>query len=265
MGYTEIKTASGNAVTRITLNRPASYNAYTTTMCEELLDAINTYARDDSQRVLVITGDGRGFCSGGDLAGDFETKKAEKRQLGHAVVMREGMHPVSSALHHLDKPSIAMINGAAIAGGLTLALSCDIRIASDRAVIGDTSTVAGLLPDEGGAWLFPRAMGVDKALKMIYLSEKYDAHTAHDLGLVTEVVPHDELEWRVNALAADIAGRAPLSLRLAKWMVHRGLESSFDASLGDAQMAVMIANDSKDCEEGVAAFIEKRPPKFIGK
>jgi len=158
-----------------------------------------------------------------------------------------------------------MINGAAVAGGLTLALACDIRIASDKAKLGDTSGRFGLLPDEGGAWLFPRAMGMDQALKMTMLAETYDAATAKDLGLVTDVVPHDALETETLKLAERIAAGAPLAIRLAKQMMLRSRDISLEHSLGDAALSVMIANSSQDVREGVKAFFEKRPPKFEGK
>lgn len=254
-----------DGVVLLTLDRPAALNAYTTTMCEEVVDAVQVFARTDRQRVLVLTGAGRGFCSGGDLRGDAEEAKAEQRQLGHAVVMREGFHPVTRALYALDKPTVALVNGAAISGGLTLALLCDLRIAADTAVLGDVSGTAGLLPDEGGAWLFPRVMGLDRAARMVLLGEKYDAHRALELGLVTEVVPADQLHGRGMQLAHGLAGRAPLAVRLAKRMLRRGLDQTLEQSLGDAELAVMTTNSSSDAREGVAAFRDRRPPSFRGR
>jgi enoyl-CoA hydratase/carnithine racemase len=188
-----------------------------------------------------------------------------KSQLSHAREMRDGMHRVVLALHRLDKPVIAMINGPAVAGGLALALCCDFRIAAETAKLGDTSGKFGLLPDEGGAWLFPRAMGLDRALKMTMLSEVYDAKTALSLGLVTEVVGADELEARTMALARDLATRAPLAVRLAKAMMMRAQTMTLDQSLGDAALSVMVSNPSADVREGVKAFFEKRPPAFEGR
>jgi len=257
--------AGGDGVVVVTLDRPAALNAYTTRMCEQLADALDGFARADDQRVLVLTGAGRGFCAGGDLRGDAEETKAAERQLGHAVVMREGMHAVVRRLAALDKPTIAMVNGPAVAGGLTLALACDLRIAADTAVLGDPSGTAGLLPDEGGAWLFPRAMGLDAALKMVLLGETYGAEQARALGLVTEVVPAAELRERTMQLAGALAARAPLAVRLAKRMMRRGLELTLDQSLGDAELAVLVTNDSDDAREGVEAFRGRRPPVFRGR
>lgn len=266
MSYAQIRYAAGpDGVVTLTLDRPSALNAYTTVMCEEIVDALDHFARTDDERVLVITGAGRGFCSGGDLSGHAEVLKASTRQLGHGAVMREGMHPVMRGLYQLDKPVIAMINGPAIAGGLALALLCDFRIASDTAILGDTSGVAGALPDEGGAWLFPRVMGYDKAFRMVALSEKYDAATALRLGLLTEVVPPEELAEHTRTLARDLASRAAVTVRITKRMMRRALESSFDTSLGDAEMAVVMNNDTEDAKEGVAAFLERRPPRFLGR
>ncbi len=253
-------------IARLTLARPKQMNAYTTRLCEEAVAAVETYLRDDALRVLIVTGEGRGFCAGGDVSGADEAHgDLMKAQLSHAREMRDGMHRVIQALHRLDKPTIAMINGPAVAGGLTLALACDFRVAADTAKLGDTSGKFGLLPDEGGAWLFPRAMGLDRALKMTMLAEVYDANTAHELGLVTEVVPAAELEARTMALAKALAKRAPLAVRLAKAMMVRGLNTTLDQSLGDAALSVMVSNSSADVREGVKAFFEKREPKFEGR
>jgi 2-(1,2-epoxy-1,2-dihydrophenyl)acetyl-CoA isomerase len=265
VAFEEILVEEADGVILLTLNRPASLNAYTTRMCEELVAALDAFTRADEQRVLVLTGAGRGFCSGGDLTAGTEHEKATTRQLGHAVVMREGMHQVMRRLHALDKPTVAMVNGPAVAGGLALALACDLRIAADTAVLGDTSGAVGLLPDEGGAWLFPRVMGLDAALKMVLLGEKYGAQQARELGLVTEVVPEARLRERTLGLARQLAERAPLAARLAKRMLRHGLETTFEQSLAEAELAVMVTNDSDDVREGVTAFRERRPPVFRGR
>ena len=181
-----------------------------------------------------------------------------------AMVMREGMHIVNRLLYAQDKPVIALINGYAVAGGLSLALLCDFRIAAQGARLGDTSGRVGLLPDEGGAWLFPRAMGHDAALRMTLLGEVYDAAEALALGLVTEVVPDGRLRERGAELAAQLAAKAPLAVRTAKRMMRRSRTQTFEESLVEAEYAVEIVNRSDDVREGVEAFVAKRPPSFTG-
>ena len=265
--YQDIRVDSPAAgVVRVTLTREKQLNAYSMRMCRELLAALQAFDRDDSARVLVLTGAGRGFCAGGDVSGaDPEHDEYMRMQLSHAREMRDGMQRVILELTRLDKPTVAMINGPAVAGGLALALACDLRIAAASAKLGDTSGKFGLLPDEGGAWLFPRAMGLDRALKMTLLSEVYDAETAQRLGLVSETVPDAELAPRTLALATALAARAPLAVRLAKSMMRRGLDLTLEQSQGDAALSVMISNPSQDVREGVRAFREKRPAKFEGK
>lgn len=255
-------------VARIMLNRPAQMNAYNFIMTQELQAAIAAFRDDDDLKVLVLTGAGtRAFCTGGDLSGSEPEHSARvgRQPMGHGREMREGMQAVVLALRRLDKPSIAMVRGFAVAGGLALALACDFRLAAASARLGDTSNKVGLLPDEGGAWLFPRYMGHDRALKMVLLSEIYPAAEAQALGLVTEVVDDDALEARALDFAGALAGRAPLAVRLSKTMLARAAGLSLEDSLVDAQLAVMITNPSADVREGVRAFFEKRPPRFEGR
>lgn len=266
--HTLVNDSPAPGVARLTFDRPASMNAYSFQMTQELLAAIAAFRDDDELKVLILTGAGnRAFCTSGDLSAADPDHQAwvASAPMGHGREMREGMQAVVLALTRLDKPVIAMIRGYAVAGGLALALACDFRIAAASAKLGDTSNKVGLLPDEGGAWLFPRAMGQDKALKMVLLSEIYDAAEAERLGLVTEVVADEALETRTLELATALASCAPLAVRLSKLMIARAANLTLEASLGDAQLAVMITNPSADVREGVRAFFEKRPPNFDGR
>ncbi len=266
MEYRDIVWATYGPVARITLNRPQTLNGYTERMVQELIAAVDVFRQDDALRVLIVTGAGRGFCSGGDVSGSAETRsRYHGHPMGHLLEMRENFHQLVLSMHRLDKPVIAAVNGPAVAGGLTLALCCDFRIASDKARLGDTALKFGLLCDEGGAFLFPRVMGLDRALKMTLLSEVYDANRALELGLVTEVVPHGELEARVNELAGRLAEGPPLAIRLAKRMMYKQLSMTLDNALEDAALSVMISNPSEDVREGVRAFMEKRKPVFKGR
>jgi enoyl-CoA hydratase/carnithine racemase len=254
----------GEGIARITLDRPDRLGAYTPRMCTEILEAVKQVRLDDAIRVLILTGSGRGFCSGGDLSPDAGFDEALGHQMGRARELREDSHAVVTALYRLDKPVICAVNGVAVNGGLAFALACDLRIVAESARLGDTSARAGLLTDEGGAWLFPRIMGYDNAFRMVALSEIYDAPRARALGLATEVVPDDELHSRTLELAETLAAGAPLALRAVKFMMRRALENTLETSLGDAQQAVLWVGPSADAEEGKTAFLQRRPPKFTG-
>ncbi len=253
-----------DGVLRISLNRPEALNAYTAEMAEALRDVIHQAARDDEVRVVRLTGAGRAFCSGGDVFEPETPKKVASRQLGWWVTMSESIHEATIAMWNFDKPIVGAINGPAVAGGLTLALLCDIRIAAESARLGDTSGRFGYLPDEGGAWLFPRTMGYRQAQRMTWFSEVYSADRAQELGLVDEVVPDAELEARADEIAQRLAREAPLAVRISKRMMRRALSLRFEESVEDAQVAVALVNDSRDVVEGVTAFREKRQPRFTG-
>jgi len=254
---------SGIAVVRI--NRPERLGAYTPTMCADLLEAIRRYRLDDDLRALVLTGTGRGFCTGGDVSPAAGFDDALSHQVGRARELREDAHAVILALHQLDKPVLCAVNGIAVNGGLAFALACDLRIMAASARMGDTSARSGLLPDEGGAWLFPRTMGYDKAFRMVTLSEIYDSTEAARLGLATEVVPDDQLWPRTMELARQFATGAPLALRAVKYMMRRAMDSTLPSSLGDAQQAVLWVGPSADAAEGKSAFLQRRKPNFTGR
>lgn len=256
---------AGEGIGRITLDRPDRLGAYTPRMCAEILEAVKVVHLDDAIRVLILTGSGRGFCSGGDLSPDAGFDEALGHQMGRARELREDSHAVVTALYRLDKPVICAVNGVAVNGGLAFALACDLRIVAESARMGDTSGRAGLLPDEGGAWLFPRIMGYDNAFRMVALSEIYDAARAKELGLATELVPDGELESRTLEIAEQLASGAPLALRAVKFMMRRALENTLEISLGDAQQAVLWVGPSADAEEGKTAFLQRRPPRFTGR
>ncbi len=260
-GYQDIAVdRPGTGVLRIAIDRPEVLGAYRNQTCRELIDVLDRFAADDELRALLLTGSGKAFCSGGYLVSSEEMQAGHSRPLGHAMVLREGIHAVLRRLHALDKPVIAVVQGPAIAGGLALALACSMRIAGAGARFGDGATNVGLLPDDGGAWLFPRAMRLDRALRMTLLGEFYDAATALSLGLITEI--HDDPMARGLKLATTIAARAPLAMRAAVRPMRDGLSVGLDESLHQAELAVCFVNESADVTEGVNAFQERRAPRF---
>ena len=179
--------------------------------------------------------------------------------------MRENMHQLVTFLRRFDKPTVAAINGPAVAGGLTLALCCDFRIAAESARLGDTSLKFALIPDEGGAYLFPMYMGLQNALKMSLFSEVYPAQQAKQLGLATEVVPDAELMATARQWAERLAAGPPIAIRTTKRMMVKQQTMSLENALEDAAMAVMLTNYCDDVKEGIQAFHEKRKPRFQGR
>jgi 2-(1,2-epoxy-1,2-dihydrophenyl)acetyl-CoA isomerase len=266
MTFEQILYAKEGHVGTITLNRPAKLNAYSERMVHEILGALADARDDDAIRAVILTGTGRGFCSGGDISRDFQyPARYRGHRLESMLEMRENMHALVRFLHRFDKPVIAAINGAAVAGGLTLALSCDFRIAAESARLGDTSLKFALIPDEGGAYFFPRFLPMDRALKMSLLSEVYPAHKALELGLVTEVVPDAELMPAARAFAERLAEGPPIAIRVTKRMMYKQRGMDLDNALEDAAMATLVANYTEDVKEGTAAFHEKRKARFQGK
>lgn len=266
MEYREIIYQQEGHVATLTLNRPAKLNAYSEVMVHELLSALATARDDDEIRAIIITGAGRGFCSGGDISPDFQYPARYRGHRMEAMLeMRENMHQLVTFLRRLDKPTIAAINGPAVAGGLTLALCCDFRIAAESARLGDTSLKFALIPDEGGAYLFPQFMGLENALKMSLFAEVYPAQQAKKLGLVTEVVPDEELLPTARAWAERLAEGPPIAIRITKRMMYKQQTMSLENALEDAALSVMVTNYCADVKEGITAFHEKRKPQFKGR
>ena len=266
MDFKQIIYSKENRVATITLNRPEKLNAYSEVMVHEILAALADARDDDEIRAVIITGTGRGFCAGGDISKDFQYPARYRGHRMEAMLeMRENMHQLVTFLRRFDKPTIAAVNGAAVAGGLTLALSCDFRIAAESTRLGDTSLKFALIPDEGGAYLFPKFMGLQNALKMTLFSEVYPAAKAKELGLVTEVVPDGELMQTSQEWANRLAEGPPIAIRVAKRMMYKQQTMDLENALEDAAMAVMITNYCEDVKEGTTAFHEKRKPNFKGK
>jgi enoyl-CoA hydratase/carnithine racemase len=266
MEFTQILYTKASRVATITLNRPEKLNAYSEVMVHEILAALADARDDDGTRAVILTGTGRGFCSGGDISRDFQyPARYRGHKMESMLEMRENMHQLVTFLRRFDKPTIAAVNGAAVAGGLTLALCCDFRIAAESARLGDTSLKFALIPDEGGAYLFPMHMGLQNALKMSLFSEVYPAQQAKVLGLVTEVVPDAELMATARAWAERLADGPPIAIRVTKRMMYKQQTMELENALEDAALGTMVANYCEDVKEGTAAFHEKRKPNFKGK
>jgi len=246
-------------VATITLNRPEKLNAFAGNMREEILEAVRAAGADEEVWAVVVTGAGKAFCAGGDVNElAAETQAASPA----ATTDRHTMSKIVLAINSTEKPFIASVNGIAVGGGCNLALSCDIRIASDRARFGEVFVKRGLHPDWGGIYLLPRLVGYAKAAELIFSGEVIDAGEALRIGMVNRVVPHEELGTRTRELAHAIAANAPLPIALAK----RGLQRFYEMDLAQAvdyeAFALKVCWDSEDRKEGLDSFLEKRAPNF---
>jgi len=243
-----------DGVVKITLNRPEVLNALDTEIVNELKTAIKNIGEDESVRAVVITGAGRGFCSGADLGAS-----------GDAVSGLSEIHAIIKGITNMEKPVIALMNGAAAGAGLDLAMACDIRIASEKAKLSEIFVKRGLLPDMGGTYFLPRLVGLGKAKELIFTGEIIDAKEAERIGLVNKVVPAEELESTGMELARKLAKGPTLAIGKAKIAINRAVESNLDSALKDAFEAMSFILGTEDALEGVMAFVEKREPKFKGK
>lgn len=256
--YETIRYEFRNGVARIELHRPDRLNAFTETMNQEILDALLAVEKDKAVRALIITGSGRGFSAGEDL-------KAASGEVDFGEVLRSRYNPMIKKLVGIEKPTVAAVNGTAAGAGMSLALACDFRIASDEAIFIQAFVNIGLVPDSGSLYFLPRLIGYAKALELTVLGEKIKADDALALGLVTKVVPAAELEEESWRFAERLAAMPTKAIGLIKRYMQRSFETRLDQMLEWEAFAQRTAGLTEDFREGVAAFIEKRRPEFRGR
>ena len=248
-----------DAVATLTLDRPEARNALDAALKRELLGAIRAAGRDRAVRALVLTGAGSAFCAGQDLR---EASGPEAPPL--STVLRQTYNPLILAMRRLDKPIVAAVNGVAAGAGLALALACDLRIAADTATFVLAFGRIGLVPDSGTTWFLPRLVGPARAAELALVGDPLAAVDAERWGLVNRVVPAAAVLDEAQALAARLAVAAPLAVALTKRALNRSLDATLEAQLDDEAALQGVAGRSADHREGVAAFLEKRPPRFTG-
>lgn len=262
--YTYIIYEKKDGVGKIFFNNPKKLNAMQAQMLSELLDVLRDAERDDSIKVLVLTGAGdRAFSVGQDLSG---VSAGEESPIELYKYLRNTAYEVHRLMERMEKPIIAMVNGYCFAGGLEFAMACDFIIASENATLGITEVGLGLIPGSGGIVRFSRAMPVRKAKELLYTATRLTAREAEAIGLVNRVVPQGELENAVKEITDKICGTSPIAIRLAKMVINHSLETpGLDSALALERTACSLNSASEDSKEGPTAFMEKRPPVFKGK
>jgi 2-(1,2-epoxy-1,2-dihydrophenyl)acetyl-CoA isomerase len=259
MAYQNIEFKLDGGIARLTLNRPDRLNSFTVQMHEEVADALGKL---EGARVLVLTGAGRGFCAGQDL-NDRAVAPGQAVDLGHSV--ETYYSPLIRTLAGLPFPVIARVNGVAAGAGANIALACDIVIAAKSARFIQSFASIGLIPDSGGTWVLPRLVGHARALGLALTAEPLPAEKAAEWGLIWKAVENDQLDAEVDALATRFASAPTRGLAAIKRMIRESWSQSLDQELDRQRDAMRELGCSDDYREGVAAFMEKREPKFTGK
>lgn len=257
--YETILVEKRGSVATLTINRPDKLNALNSKVHMEGVAALDELKKDESVRVLVVTGAGeKSFIAGADIS-EFEGKTP--------VTQRNGFHErtLFNSIDNFPKPVIAMINGFCLGGGCELALACDIRLASENARLGQPEINLGIIPAGGGTQRLTRLVGEGKSMEMILSGDMIDAQTAHNLGLVNHIYAPEELEAKTMEMANKIAEKAPIALQMAKEAVKLASRSNLDEGLRREVDLFAICFSTEDKKEGVAAFLEKRKPVFKGK
>jgi enoyl-CoA hydratase/carnithine racemase len=263
MSFEEIRYEIADNVLTITLNRPERLNAFTPTMGRELIEAFDRADADDDVRAIIVTGEGRGFCAGADLAGGGSTFDWRDRQEVDEVP-RDGGGQVALRIFELTKPVIAAINGPAVGVGITMTLPMDIRLAAEEARIGFVFTRRGIVPEACSSWFLPRVVGISQAMEWVATGRVFSAEEALAGGLVSGVHRQGELLGAARGLAGEISRHtAPVSVALARRMLWTmlGAEHPMIAHRADSR-AMFARGQSDDAREGVTSFLEKREPRF---
>jgi len=261
MDYNTIQLVVDDAVAVLTLNRPDSLNSFTTEMHGEVRAALKSVARNTGIRCLLLTGSGRGFCAGQDL-NDRNFADDEVPDLG--VSLEQNYNPLVKALMGLEIPVICAVNGVAAGAGANIALTCDIVLAARSASFIQAFCKIGLIPDSGGTWHLPRAVGMARAMGLSLLGDKLSAEQAENWGLIWQCVDDEQLMPRALEMAHHLATQPTLALGLIKRALHGAVANSIEQQLDLERDLQRLAGRSDDFQEGVNAFVEKRKPSFKG-
>jgi enoyl-CoA hydratase/carnithine racemase len=250
-------------IATITLNRPEALNAFTPLMFDEWVAAIADAKLDNSVRVLVVTGAGRGFCAGADVKA--ATKRDYTLPLGERNQTRRGVQRLPLSMGDFDKPVIASINGVTVGAGFDSASECDFRIASDKATFAVAHLRMGGISRDAGYWFLTRIIGIPKTLELVFTCRFFDAQEALRLGYVNKVVPHDQLAAATKEFAQLLAKGPPLAQQFAKRLIYEALDVSLEKHCEDVERCQLLLDQTEDYQEGPRAIVEKRPPQFKGR
>jgi enoyl-CoA hydratase/carnithine racemase len=256
----EVDVSDEGAVRWIALDRPQSKNGLTDEVNAQIIEALEGAQREKSLRCVVLTGRGGSFCSGLDLKAAASRGGLSDLE-GH---MRKYFHGMIRAVRAVEKPVVALVDGAAVGYGADLAFACDVRIGTERSRFGEVFVKRGLMPDGGGTWTLPRLVGVGKALELMFTGEIIDADEALRLGILNKILPSAEAEAQVRSFAQRLAAGPPLVMSWIKRAVYAAQSSDLDAALENEVKGQMQLLRSKDFFEGMAAFFQKRDPSFSG-
>jgi enoyl-CoA hydratase/carnithine racemase len=260
--YDAIIFVTDGPIATIKLNRPDKLNAFGGPMREEILDVLARVSADDRIRVLIVTGEGRGFSAGGDID-HLKQLRETKDEAGFRRILANGQM-IARTMRSLPQPVIAAVNGPCAGAGFSFALACDMRIASDAATFGASFARIGLHPDWGGSWFLPKLVGSANACELIFTGSMISAQEAQRIGLVNRVHPHERLMPAVLELATTMAKTAPRVVRLAKESIYRSLSSDMESAFARETEVQTECFYSQDFLEGLSAFKEKRRPEFKG-
>ncbi|MBI2918402.1 MAG: enoyl-CoA hydratase/isomerase family protein [Chloroflexi bacterium] len=264
MDYQTLIYAVDGGIATITLNRPEKLNAINDVMDREILLALRQAAEDDGVRVVVITGAGRGFCSGEDVTGSRQVGERSAQGASPRMAAAPPQN-LAEVMRGMAQPTIAAINGPAVGQGFSLAIACDIRIASERARLGAIWVLRGAPPESGAAYNLVRLVGMGKACELTFTGRILDAQEAFQIGLVNRVVPHDSLMETTNELARTIAAGPPIAMALAKRSLYLAQETTMANFLQYEAWALNYSFRTQDREEAVRAFLERRSPSYQGR
>jgi enoyl-CoA hydratase/carnithine racemase len=258
-----LKIERDGAIVTLTMNQPEARNPLTgNTAVPEFIAACEQINADMGVRAVIVTGAGSAFCSGGNVKDMQKYQDPALQPMAIRDEYQRGIQRLPLALYHLEVPTIAAVNGAAIGAGCDLACMCDIRIASEQAKFAESFIKVGIVPGDGGAWLLPRVVGRSKAAEMSFTGEMLDAGQALDCGLVSRVVPAEQLLDAARELAGRIAANPGPTLRLTKRLLREGEHQRLDSLLQLSSSFQALAHKTPQHREAVQAFIEKRAPKF---